>query len=59
MLTDGEIEVKAGSILVRFVYRNKTLAFCFCGIISNNLKIVNKILSFNNRKVNFCVFLHF
>lgn len=59
MLTDGEIEVEAGSILVRFVYRNKTLAFCFRGIISNNLKIVNTILSFNNRIVNFCVFLYF
>lgn len=38
--------------------RNKTLAFCFRGIISNNLKIVNMILSFNNSKVNFvCSFI--
>lgn len=58
MLTDGEIRVEAGNILIRFMDRNKTLAFCFRGIISNNLKIVNMILSFNNSKVNFvCSFI--
>lgn len=54
MLTDGEIKVEAGNILIRFMDRNKTLAFCLRGIISNNLEIVNMILSFNNSKVN-CV----
>lgn len=53
MLTDAEIKVEAGNILIRFMDRNKTLAFCFRGIISNNLKIVNVILSFNSSKVNF------
>lgn len=58
MLIDGEIKVEAGNILIRFMDRNKTLAFCFRGIISNNLKIVNMILSFNNSKVNFvCSFI--
>lgn len=50
MLTDAEIKVEAGNILIRFMDRNKTLAFCFRGIISNNLKIVNVILSFNTTK---------
>lgn len=43
MLTDGEIKVEAGNLLIRFMNRNKTLAFCFRGIIRNNLKIVNMI----------------
>lgn len=59
MLTDGEIKVEAGNILIRFMDRNKTLAFCFRGIINNILKIVNVILSFNNSKVNFvCSFIY-
>lgn len=58
MLTDGEIKVEAGNIFIRFMDKNKTLAFCFRGIISNNLKIVNMILNFNYSKVNFvCSFI--
>lgn len=59
MLTGGEIKVEPGNILIRFMDRNKTLAFCFRGIISNNFKIVHVILSFNNSKVNFvCSFIY-
>lgn len=47
MLIDVEIKVEVGNILICFMDRNKILVFCFCGIISNNLKIVNVILSFN------------
>lgn len=56
MFIDGEIKVEVGNILICFMDRNKILVFCFCGIISNNLKIVNMILSFNNSKVNFVCF---
>lgn len=56
MLIDVEIKVEVGNILICFMDRNKILVFCFCGIISNNLKIVNVILSFNSSNVNFVSF---